>query len=468
MASQYRSFCHQPQQSPSPVFLASPRPDGDRSGCDASRLEGNGGIRLPAFCSDSPGITKASSVSQLSANPSGPVLATEALVCGPSGTSGGHSHGSSNEGGSASTTAFQSRSQEPPRLEPDCLASVKRSAKHVGLSPAVAEQLAHCRRKSTRVIYQAKWATYRSWCRSKGHSISRPSIPKVSEFLLFLRKKKGLSASAIAGYRSMLSAVFRYTFPEISSSTILKDLLRSFRIERPLTTSHAPPWDLSLVLKFLASPAFEPLERASLRELTKKVLFLVSLATAKRIGELQAVSKKVSFSGEDIHLSFLPEFVAKTESEANPLPRSFAVRSLKDFVGNLPEELLLCPVRALRIYLDRTGKLKPHPRALFISPKVTFKAITKNAISFFLREVISQAYESAPDPGPSVRPRAHSIRGISTSASFLRNFSVTKILSAACWKSPSVFTSFYLKDVQFSHEHGFGLGPFVAASSIVS
>ena len=119
----------------------------------------------------------------------------------------------------------------------------------------------------------------------------------------------------------MLSAVFRYTFPEVSSSTILKDFLRSFRFERPLTTSHSPPWDLSLVLRFRASPVFEPLECASLRELTKNMLFLVSLATAKRVDELHAVSKKVCFSGGDIHLSYLPEFIVKTESEANLLPR---------------------------------------------------------------------------------------------------------------------------------------------------
>ena len=266
----------------------------------------------------------------------------------------------------------------------------------------------------------------------------------------------------------MLSSVFRYTFPEISSSHILRDLIRSFRIERPIRSSHAPPWDLSLVLRFLASSAFEPLNQISLRELTKKVLFLVALATAKRVGELQAISKKVSFSGEDIHLSYLPEFVAKTESEANPIPRAFVVRSLKDFVGDLQEELLLCPVRALRIYLDRTGNLKPHPRSLFISPKVTFKAISKNAISFFLREVISQAYSSGSDPGPSVRPRAHSIRGMATSTSFMRNFSIASVLEAACWKSPSVFSSFYLKDIQFTHSDGFGLGPFVAAGSVVT
>ena len=35
----------------------------------------------------------------------------------------------------------------------------------------------------------------------------------------------------------------------------------------------------------------------SLRDLTRKVLFLVSLATARRVGEFQAVSSGVSFSG---------------------------------------------------------------------------------------------------------------------------------------------------------------------------
>ena len=90
-----------------------------------------------------------------------------------------------------------------------------------------------------------------------------------------------------------------------------------------------------------------------MRDLTRKTLFLLALASARRIGELQAVSHLVSFSGNDCYLSYLPEFVAETESEANPIPRSFKVTSLKDFVGDMPEELSLCPVRALRFYLKR-------------------------------------------------------------------------------------------------------------------
>ena len=91
----------------------------------------------------------------------------------------------------------------------------------------------------------------------------------------------------------MLSAVFQFSLPKISSSLILKDLIRSFRIERLAVPVRVPPWDLAKVLEFLKSSTFEPLHEALLRELTKKTFFLLSLATAKRVEELQAVAKTV-------------------------------------------------------------------------------------------------------------------------------------------------------------------------------
>ena len=108
------------------------------------------------------------------------------------------------------------------------------------------------------------------------------------------------------------------------------------------------------MLNFLRS-SFEPLSSASLRDLTRKTLFLISLATAKRVGELQALSRRVSFSSSSAGLSYLPEFVAKTESAIRPLPRSFEVKSLGDYAAGLPEDLLLCPVRSLSAYLTRTS-----------------------------------------------------------------------------------------------------------------
>ena len=179
-------------------------------------------------------------------------------------------------------------------------------------------------------------------------------VSEVADFLLYLRRSLILRSLLTA---LMLSGVFRFILPELSSHFVLHDHLRSFRLERPLPSSRIPPWALLLVLCFLRGPPFEPLSSCSLRGLTQKVLFLVSLATACRVGELQAVSRDVSFSGSDIYLSYLPEFRAKTESSVNSLPQSFCVRSLADFVGDLPEELLLCPVHALRVYISRVSSV---------------------------------------------------------------------------------------------------------------
>ena len=163
--------------------------------------------------------------------------------------------------------------------------------------------------------------------------------------------------------------------------------------------------------------------------MTTKTLFLLSSATAKRVGELQALSRRVAFQGSDLSLSYLPEFVAKTESERNPPPRSFLVKSLSEFVGDLPEERLLCLVRAVRAYLDITSSLAPCPRLLFVSPRCLSRSLSKNALSYFLRQVISDA-GAILDESMGLS-RAHSIRGVATSAAFLRNWSVSKVLQAA-------------------------------------
>ena len=131
------------------------------------------------------------------------------------------------------------------------------------------------------------------------------------------------------------------------------------------------------------------------------------------------------------------------------------LKSLSDFAAGLDDDLLLCPVRALRIYLDRTNPLAPLRHRLFVSPSRPSRAISKNAVSFFLRETITAAGASRPEVG---RVRAHDVRGVSTSVAFHRNWSVT-------WSSSTVFSSFYLRDLQHEYDGLLSLGPFVAAGS---
>ena len=58
-----------------------------------------------------------------------------------------------------------------------------------------------------------------------------------------------------------------------------------------------------------------------------------------------------------------------------PLPRSFLVQSLQDFAAGLQEDLLLCPVRSLREYLQRTSKFVNRPHCLFVSPRCPSRAV---------------------------------------------------------------------------------------------
>ena len=106
----------------------------------------------------------------------------------------------------------------------------------------------------------------------------------------------------------------------------------------------------------------------------------MALATAKRVGELQALSCRVVSHGPDMSLAYLQEFVAKTESKRYPLPRSFLVRSLEEFVGDLPEECLSCPVWAVRTYLAVTSSVVPRPCSLLVSPRHPTHPLSKNAL----------------------------------------------------------------------------------------
>ena len=125
-----------------------------------------------------------------------------------------------------------------------------------------------------------------------------------------------------------------------------------------------------------------------------------------------------------------------------------------------------------------TASLSLCPRTLFVSPRSPSCSLSKNALIFFIRDLISQASSSSgssvlSQPSSSTGSsrssssfRAHGVCGVAASVAFSCSAPLSSVLEAATWGSASVFNSFYLKDVQFS-SHGFSLGPVVAAGSVV-
>ena len=142
---------------------------------------------------------------------------------------------------------------------------------------------------------------------------------------------------------------------------------------------------------------------------------------------------------------------------------------MTELVGEGEEERMLCPIRALAYYADRTKHIENRPRNLFVSVRKKSRALSKNALSFFIRELIMAAHR---DLGENLLPimkvRAHSVRAVATPLNFWRNRSLPQVIKAATWKTASVFSKHYLKDVsRFSRDDNvYSLGPVVAAGGL--
>ena len=157
-----------------------------RGGCIPPALGQSSGICLSSHSHHKESSSQTESLSQLRSDSHRPLLASKRMVSRSAGTSIRHSNRTTQTSRSAATTAFPSVSRKSPYALSDCVATLKRFTGQAGFSSTVVGQLALCRRKSTRLSYQARWGKFQKWCRYCHHRSSEPTIPKIAEFLAFL------------------------------------------------------------------------------------------------------------------------------------------------------------------------------------------------------------------------------------------------------------------------------------------
>ena len=113
---------------------------------------------------------------------------------------------------------------------------------------------------------------------------------------------------------------------------------------------------------------FEPLDKASLFYLSVKTVFLVNLATARRVSEVHAFSDHLRFSNLDGSLILRTQvgFLAKNQLPSRA-PDSITIPKLSNFCRKSDYlNRMLCSVRAVKIYLNKTKSLRKHRKRLFI------------------------------------------------------------------------------------------------------
>ena len=112
-----------------------------------------------------------------------------------------------------------------------------------------------------------------------------------------------------------------------------------------------------------------------LKHLTLKTAFLLALASGKRCSEIHAwVANKVSNLGQWEKVALFPssDFIAKNQlaREGSQSVSPVTIPALTTIIDRqFKEDRTLCPVRALRFYLDRTKDLRGSRSLLFISFK---------------------------------------------------------------------------------------------------
>ena len=287
-----------------------------------------------------------------------------------------------------SDSAFQQGTpQEPEQSKSPRLAPRAEAIREQGFSSPVASRIEAPQRGSTRTVYEAKWAVFVRWCEAGQVDFRSPSIKQIADFLLTLFQEKNLQPSTIEGYRSAIADKLGNASLNVSKNENLSRLLDSFHRDRPKGRRGVPSWNLSLVLHQLTKSPFEPLRKASLKLLSFKTVFLLALGSGKRRSEIHAwLNKNIRHQDDWSKVSLYPSpsFLAKNHlaKEGPECVAPVVIPALAPTLDkSLKEDRSLCPVRALRYYLDKTQSLQEGKELVSVSFKKGFSRISPLLLS---------------------------------------------------------------------------------------
>ena len=436
-------FCDRGQHSMSPVVFM-----------DAGRL-GTGlatgvAVRVPTSSVDMANTSTGEAGGPQIVAGSTPMDGT-AVVSPVAGVDSGTTMAAPSQEGPTVTDGRSDMASQSGSVEVNSLAGRPRPAGLDAYSPRVQETLIAARAPTTRVQYDNKWKLFTQWCGERGECPQTCSLSVILSFLQFLLEA-GRAPSTLRVYAAAMSL---YHDP-VDGGTVgghksVTLFLRGAQRLRPRQAVTVAKWDLHMVLDDLCHPPYEPMASADLKWTSIKTAFLMAITSAKRVGELHALSISnscLSWSpdGNAVELrpnaSFLPKVLPQSHANA---PVTFV--KFQNAQGEPQGKAELCPVRAIKIYIAATREIRQNQQFFVCyGGDKRGQPLSKQRLSHWITEVIREAYTRA---GRELPPgvKAHSTRAVSTSWAALRGVPLEKICAAANWSTPGTFTRFYRVNV---------------------
>lgn len=268
-----------------------------------------------------------------------------------------------------------------------------------------------------------KWWTF---CKDNELSIYEARTTDVIRFLT-IEFEKGMLYGSLNSLRSAISLILDQ---DLGQSEVVKRFFRGLSNVRPPKPKYDSTWDPKIVLDYFKNLNNEKL---SLESLSKKLITLLALVTGQRLQTLSLINiKNIDFKDETVEIK-IPDKV-----KTSRLGRNQPILTLPVY----KERENVCPVTALRCYLERTKDLRGDKTFLFISFKKPFKEVSTQTLGRWIKNVLR---ESRLDTNVF---SAHSTRHASTSAAKRKGVSFDVIRKLAGWSDKSTtFTKFYYRPV---------------------
>ncbi len=245
-------------------------------------------VRVSANKADS-GSTMQSEGERCPSPSHSPILAFPDLVLGANSPLVSASLGDSDQAGLTVPASGQDLASSAGALEVVGMAHTGPRAVIDGLPAEVQETIASARAPATRKLYSSKWGVFESWCLTRAIDPVNCPVGPVLEFLQE-RLTAGAAATTLRVYVAAIAARRELDEILLGRHRMVSAFMRGVRRLRPVRPMAVPSWDFSVVLEGLVTAPFEPLESASDRILTLKVVLLLALTSLKRVGDLQAFS----------------------------------------------------------------------------------------------------------------------------------------------------------------------------------
>ena len=469
--SKHRSFCNKVESQVTPVCVPYSRQECIGNRCSHDELESHSRLCLSSISSHSLSAEQNSSIAMQDCSYSTSV-AKQILVSRTTKSSDIPSHFSSSNSRSTGTITGKVSASKSSNSSTSRMGIIKQSITDRKFSDEVADHVSKARRASTRKVYDAKWKVFTDWANRRKIDPIKASPNVVADFLIYLFRDKKCQVSTIKGYRSMISNTLKFSSKSnIGTHPVLSELMKSFQMQRPVNRSLAQKWDLPFVLTYLCKEPFEPLNQASLIYLSMKTTFLLTMATARRISEVHAFAmdeEHLRFSSVDGSLTIRTQigFLAKNQLPSKA-PESIHIPRLSNSCTSKDFNRLLCPVRAIKIYLKRTKSIRGSRTRLFIPTKGNHD-VKKSTISNWVKFTIKMAYKSITKRQmPFLKVKSHELRALSSSWAYFNFIPLEEVIKAAVWSSSSTFAKFYLRDFREQTANLQNLGPVVVAQKVV-